>query len=88
MCLSTHRSTQFSSLDPSDLLEKSLMQSSKQRWTMLEYIYRHREQSVQPFVLLEIGNAAYVHELPHLLPFHALSKLLLLLGIEPARSSV
>lgn len=36
--LSTHLITQPSSREPSDLVEKSVMQSSKQRWTRLEYI--------------------------------------------------
>ena len=39
-CLSTQRMTQFSSLDPRDLLEKSLIQSSKHRCTIFEYICR------------------------------------------------
>lgn len=64
------------------------MQSSKQRWTMLEYIYKHRKCSATLVKTQEDGDDAYGHELFHLLPLHTLSKLLLLLGIEPARTSV
>jgi hypothetical protein len=38
MCLSTHRMTQLSSREVSDLLSKLLTQCSKQFWTRLEYI--------------------------------------------------
>lgn len=39
MCLSTHRMTQPSSRDVSDLLSKPLTQESKHCWTRLEYIF-------------------------------------------------
>jgi hypothetical protein len=38
MCLSTHRMTQLSSREVSDLLSKPLTQWSKQFWTRFEYI--------------------------------------------------
>ena len=43
-CLSTQRITQVSSRLIKDLVVKSVTQSSKQRWTILEYIYHEREK--------------------------------------------
>ncbi len=47
MFLSTHRMMQLSSRDVSDLLSKPLTQSSKQRWTRLEYIWRAGQRAAR-----------------------------------------
>lgn len=49
--LSTHRMTQPSSLEIKDFVVKSFTQSSKHRWTNLEYIWEHQKVSVK--VMLE-----------------------------------
>lgn len=86
MFLSTHRMMQPSSREVRDLLSKLLMQSSKHRWTRLEYIYAARQhllciQSVPRAASAEAG-CPYVHELLHLLLLHAGLQLALLCGRE------
>ena len=89
MNLSTHRITQPSSLECSDFVVKSLTQSSKHRWTRLEYVYHvcQTEKHVT-WVRLDRGNRpSNIHEFFHLLLFHSRLELSLLLRIETVWST-
>ncbi len=55
--LSTHRSTQPASLEIKDLVVKSLTQSSKHRWTNLEYIWENYKESVKVMLQLKRQRA-------------------------------
>lgn len=85
--LSTHRRMHCSSRLTRDLVVKSLTQSSKQRWTILEYIcvgVRHRRsgevrnQTIHAFHTV----ITYSHKLLHLLALHARRELALLRLVE------
>ena len=81
--LSTQRSTQPSSRETRDLVVKSLTQSSKQRWTSLEYIWDGLATGLET----KGCSSTYGHEFFELLPLHARGEFLLLWRIESVEVS-
>ena len=96
MYLSTHLITHPSSLAWRDLVVKSFTQSSKHRWTRLEYICQQKELAIWSFEKVWWSKLSIwqfslhgsrcitnIHEFLHLLLLHARLQLALLLLIQP-----